>query len=78
MLGRIKRTWLSGLSTSLLTGETAEFLHLSLGPGQHLTKALKPVEIIYYYSVASNFMCLGIEAAQLLGADKLMMVIGNI
>ena len=56
MLGRTKRTRLSGLSLSLLAGEAAKFLNLPLGPEEQLTKALKPFEVICYYSVASNFM----------------------
>ena len=56
ILGKTKRTRLSGLSASLLVGEAAEFLHLPLGPGHQLTKELKAFEVIYYYSEASKFM----------------------
>ena len=45
MLGRAKRTRLSGLSASLLAGEAAEFLHLPPGPGQQLAKALKHFDV---------------------------------
>ena len=52
---------------SLLASEAADFLPLRPGPGQQLTKAIKAFEIIYHYSVASNYLTLvkylGIEAA---------------